>query len=247
LRQPADSANRARNARAEFDRHARWAPAREALWRVLDSRLARGARVAVLGAGNGDDLPLDRIAGRAGQTVLIDLDAVALRSARRRQPRRLRDRIEVIEHDATGGAADTIAISASRGEAPFLSLSESLLPGAPYDLVIGDLLYSQLLYPALLDLTVPAPRRAALLDCYGPLLTRAVVERLHASAPRGAVLHLHDPLAWWRGHVQPIPLDDILDASKRDTSAALALTARGHGPHNSDLSRPARPISRSAR
>jgi hypothetical protein len=31
-------------------------------------------RIGVLGAGNGDTIPLDRIAARARQTTLIDLD-----------------------------------------------------------------------------------------------------------------------------------------------------------------------------
>ena len=42
LRAPATRANTARNARAEYDRHARWAPAREALWRFLDIHLPDG-------------------------------------------------------------------------------------------------------------------------------------------------------------------------------------------------------------
>lgn len=58
LRAPATIANTARNARAEIDRHARWAPARDALWQLLQRQLKDGARVAVVGAGNCDDLPL---------------------------------------------------------------------------------------------------------------------------------------------------------------------------------------------
>src|SRR6202000_350068 len=76
------------------------------------------------------------------------------------------------------------------------------LPGAPYDLIIGDLFYSQLLYPALVDLEVDADRRAETLVRHAPSLTRAVVARLHASAPR--VVHVHDPIAWWDGHGQPV-------------------------------------------
>jgi hypothetical protein len=86
LAAPATRANTARNARAERDRHARWALAREALWRFLDVHLPDGVRVAILGAGNCDDLPLERIAARAGEVTLIDLDARAIRAARRRQP-----------------------------------------------------------------------------------------------------------------------------------------------------------------
>jgi hypothetical protein len=38
LRAPATKANTVRNARAEIDRCARWAPARDALWQLLDTR-----------------------------------------------------------------------------------------------------------------------------------------------------------------------------------------------------------------
>src|SRR3954447_26110736 len=90
LAAPATAANLARNARAEPGRRARWAPARDALWAMLDPLLEPGATVAVVGAGNGDDLPLTRITGRAAAVTLIDLDERALRRARRHLPRSLR-------------------------------------------------------------------------------------------------------------------------------------------------------------
>ncbi|MBS1888740.1 MAG: hypothetical protein JSU06_16275 [Actinobacteria bacterium] len=234
LRSPTLAANSARNARAEVDRHRRWEPARDALWAFLDPHLAAGARVAVLGAGNADDLPLRRIAGRAGSVALVDLDASAARSARRRLPWRLRSRVEVLAHDVTRGAADRIVLPAVLGEAPAPSTDPAApLPGAPYDLAIGDLLYSQLLYPALLDLGVAEARRAAILRRHAPALTRATVARLHASAPR--VIHVHDPLAWWDGHEQPVELDRILRlAASDDTEVALGAVARGLGPTESD-------------
>jgi hypothetical protein len=235
LRAPATSANLARNARAERDRHARWAPARDALWRVLDPELPSGARVAIVGAGNGDSVPLTRIAARAGAVTLIDLDGQAIRAACRRQPRRRRRRIEAIQHDVTGGAADTTARAAATGEAPVAPVpSLTPLPGAPYDLVIGDLLYSQLLYPALVDLNVPPAVTAEFLTRSAPSLTRSTVARLERSAPHGRVLHIHDPIAWWPGHGQPVTLELILATAERDPAAAALLAARGAGPHASD-------------
>jgi hypothetical protein len=200
----------------------------------VEPRLGDGARVAVLGAGNADDLPLRRIAARAGAVTLIDLDAKAARSARRRLPWRLRRRVEVIEHDVTGGAADRIVLAAARGvEAGEAGAPEGPLPGAPYDLAIGDLLYSQLLYPALVDLGVEEERRAATLRTYAPSLTRATVARLHASAP--TVVHVHDPLGWWKAHEQPVELAPILRlAEGSEIDAALATVARGIGPTESD-------------
>jgi hypothetical protein len=78
---PPQSRTRPANAHAEIDRHVRWAPARDALWQLLQPLLSPATRVAVLGAGNGDDVPLDRIAGRARDVSLVDLDAPAARGA----------------------------------------------------------------------------------------------------------------------------------------------------------------------
>jgi hypothetical protein len=113
LRAPATKANAARNARAEIDRHARWAPARDALWQLLDTHMHHDTRVAIVGAGNTDDLPLTQTARRAREVTLLDFDPRATTRARRQQPRQLRRRINLIEHDITHGVADMY--SGSRG------------------------------------------------------------------------------------------------------------------------------------
>jgi hypothetical protein len=226
---PARVANASRNANAGRERRRRWEPARDALWDFVAPRLEEGARVAVVGAGNGDDLPLRRIAERAGAAALIDIDPRAAEGARRRLRRAERRKVEAIGHDVTAGAADAIVLGAGSREAAM----EEPLPGAPYDLVIGDLFYSQLLYPALRDLGVDAETIDKTIAAEGPGLTRAVVARLHASAP--LVVHVHDPLAWWDGHEQPLSLEEILDRSaSAGPEAALELTARGSGPYETD-------------
>jgi hypothetical protein len=268
LKAPCRVANASRNAGAEVGRRRRWAPARDALWDFVGPLIGGGARVAIVGAGNGDDLPLRRITQRAGSVTLIDLDPIAARRARQRLGRTERAKVEVVGHDVTEGAADAIVLAASghgaepTGAEPLRSdlsvhgtensdrqsatdaadpcrpVAESggegrPLPGAPYDLVVGDLFCSQLLYPALVDLGVDPDRRTATLIEHAPALTRDVVARLHASAPR--VVHVHDPIAWWDGHEQPVTLEEILTAAT-DTGpeAALDLVARGIGPYESD-------------
>lgn len=234
---PAADANAARNARRERGRRARWAPARDALWALLDDALHPGARVAVVGAGNGDDLPLGRIAAAAERVTLLDIDAGTAGRARGRVRRGLRRRIRVLEHDVTGGAADRI-VEGARG-APGAAASPAAppvgepLPGGPYDLVLGDLLYSQLLYPALLDAGVSAERRRATLRRDGAALTAAVVARLHASAP--VVVHLHDLACWGNGYPQPVELGAILGAATAgDPDGALTLAAGTKGPREAD-------------
>jgi hypothetical protein len=230
------TANARRNARAETDRADRWRPARDALHELLDPLLDGHERIAIVGAGNADDVPLTRLAARLLHVALIDLDGHAAQHARQREPRGLRGRIEVIEHDITAGTADAIVAQAIDRQAPDPAPApETPLPGAPYDLVIGDLLYSQLVYPALVDAGLPESQTRAISLRHGPNLTRAAVARLHASAPRGIVVHLHDPLAWWPGHRQPITLQRILAADQRgEAQAALALAAHGRGPSAAD-------------
>lgn len=230
---PSAAANLGRNLLAGPEREARWKPARDRLWALLDPLAGRGARVAVVGAGNAHDLPLRRLAERCAHVALIDIDGRTAAAARRRQPRALRQRIAVVEHDVTCAAADQVisaALRNRRADAP--TVPETPLPGAPYDLVIGDLFYSQLLYPALLDGGVPEPRRRSLLDACGPCLARGAVARMHASAP--VVVHLHDPLGWWSGHEQPVELERILEVAHKDPDEALALVREGNGPAEAD-------------
>jgi hypothetical protein len=234
-RAPARVANSSRNARAGRGRWRRWAPARDALWDFLAPVLDEGARVAIVGAGNGDDLPLRRIAKRAGEVTLIDIDPRAAGNARRRLGRRDRRKVEVVGHDVTEGAADRIVLATFDDDSARIERGAAFdpLPGAPYDLVVGDLFYSQLLYPALLDLGVDEDRIDATIAAEAPSLTGAAVARLHASSP--LVVHVHDPLAWWDGHEQPVSLDEILERAASDgPESALALAARGSGPHESD-------------
>jgi hypothetical protein len=231
---PCRVANASRNAEAGFGRRRRWGPARDSLWDFVGPLIGDGARVAIVGAGNGDDLPLRRITRRARSVALIDLDPLAARRARQRLGRAERAKVDVIGHDVTEGAADRVVLEVA--DLPDIAAESGgdgrPLPGAPYDLVVGDLFYSQLLYPALVDLGIDPDRRAETLMRQAPPLTRAVVARLHASAPR--VVHVHDPIAWWDGHEQPVVPEDILAVAGPDPEAALALAARGVGPHESD-------------
>jgi hypothetical protein len=235
LRAPCRVANASRNAEAGFGRRRRWGPARDSLWDFVAPWIEDGARVAIVGAGNGDDLPLRRIARRAGSVTLIDLDPLAARRARQRLGRAERAKVDVIGHDVTEGAADAIVLATLQDATQVRPLPDAAepLPGAPYELVLGDLFYSQLLYPALVDLGVDPERRTEALIRHAPPLTRAVVARLHASAQR--VVHVHDPIAWWDGHDQPGALGEILSAvSAAGAEAGLALASRGIGPHESD-------------
>jgi len=116
-RSPAHAANATRNAQAMWWRAARWRPARAALWRLLERYVDPADRVAVIGAGNADDVPLRPLRRRAGHVDLIDLDAAALRRAQRRLGARRRVLGMVLE-DVTFGRADAITRAVVNGHAP---------------------------------------------------------------------------------------------------------------------------------
>jgi hypothetical protein len=212
-------ANARRNAQAPVLRPHAWRVARDELWSVLDRYLAPGASVAVVGAGNCDDLPLSRLARRADRVDLVDIDPVATRRAVRRAPRRLRAKLHALTEDVTAGGADRIVRDALEGRnAHCHGPPPEPLGAGNYDLVIGDLLYSQLLYPALLDCAVPRDVRERVLRDLGPRLTEAVVRRFHASTAGGLVVHLHDLAGWWHGIEQPLQPQRVLEMP---TAAAL--------------------------
>jgi hypothetical protein len=233
---PALRANATRNGQATGARTARWRGARDELWALLDRHVAPGARVAVVGAGNGDDVPLRRLARRAGRVDLHDLDAATVRATAGRVG--TRRRVVPVGTDVTLGAADAIVRRATGEDAPEPDLDavrRAPLPGAPYDVVVADLLVTQLLYPALLDSGLPGPAIRGTLEAHGQALTDAVAARLHAAAPGGLVVWVHDLLSWWDGHDQPFALADVLETARRaGPEAALALAATGRVPRGAD-------------
>jgi hypothetical protein len=191
--------------------------------------------VALVGAGNAHDVPLTRLAERATSVDLVDLDRRAAAAARRRKPTVLRKKIAVVPEDVTDGGADLVARAAAAARDPRLDLpAPKPLGRADYDLVVGDLFYSQLIYPGLKDLGLQERRIGTIMREVGPALVDHVVTRLQLSAPRGHVVHVHDPLGWWNDHEQPVALEEILAAAERDAAAALELVARGFGPTASD-------------
>ena len=139
----------------------------------------------------------------------------------------------MLVEDATGGAADRIVQAVGRGR----EAGEHLAPGGPigappYDVVVADLFLSQVLYPALLDRGLEQDAIGAALRRYGDPLTASIVDRLHAAAPGGVVVHAHDPAGWWDGHAQPVALEEILAAP--DVETALALVERCTRPTGCD-------------
>jgi hypothetical protein len=209
----ARSANARNNAMYQDLRLERWAGVRDHLWNLVDPLLAPGGRVAIIGGGSCDDVPLVRIGDHAGTIDLVDFDSSSTDRALARVGAAARARVRVIEEDVTGGCADRI-LRAVRDEDP---LPDSLpLPYGPlgegdYDLVIGDMLYTQLLHAGLIALEVFGEQQHELMRRYDPHLTNALVRRIQASlASGGHAIHVHDVACWAGDHAQPITLEEAL-------------------------------------
>jgi hypothetical protein len=231
------AANATNNAKGDRARHRRWEPARVAAWALLDGVVADGACVAVVGAGNGDDLPLEQLARRAARLDLIDLDAHALRGARRHVSAEHRRTVRDLEEDVTGGAADAVvgpALARAAAPDPGPGVPAGPVGAGPYDVVVADLLLTQLLYPALRGGDLRGGEIDDVLVRHGQRLTDAVVARLHAAAPDGTVVILHDILGWWKGHQQPFTLDELLAAGRDHPAAAVQLARHGSVPYGCD-------------
>ena len=145
-----------------------------------------------------------------------------------------------------GGIADELVAEAAGGDLPAAREAPPSRRKGDYDLVVGDLLYSQLLYPALRDTALPRERVGVVLDRTDRPLVASVVRRLHASVARGrAVVHVHDPLGWWDGHVQRVTLEEILEAAATDTAprSSSSRAATGRAPATRARSRSSRASS----
>lgn len=188
----------------------------------------------MVGAGNGDDVPTRELARRSRRLDLVDIDGGAMLVARR-SAHLQRRRVRLSVSDITEGSADRAVQAALRGEdATWSPPPVRGLPGGPYDVVLSDLLSTQLLFPALLDSGLPGDQRASTLAAIGPQITAHVVQRLHASTPDGIVVHLHDLLGWWPGHPQPFTIEEVLRLAEQSPSEALALANSGQMPIGTD-------------
>jgi hypothetical protein len=210
----ARDANARNNAVFQDLRMERWRDVRDSLWQLVDPLLSEGANVALIGAGSCDDVPLARITERAARVDLVDFDPSSTVRALARIPATLRDRLTVIEEDVTGGSADLV-LQAVRDDTALpdaLPLPYHALGSGEYDLVVGDMLYTQLLHAGLIALEVFGDHQLELMHRYDPALTTALVQRIEASlAPGGHAIHVHDVACWAEGHEQPLTLDEVLE------------------------------------
>ncbi len=149
-------------------------------------------QTVILGAGACTEIPLERLARASAHVSLVDLDVAGMAQARDELPATVRDRVDLLQADLTGGVSEALAVELratpfadlnlldqGRGMAPVEAAADCLercaVPDAPmpaglqpggYDLVISDFILTQLYSLPLLDvidtLTAYAPAVADL-------------------------------------------------------------------------------------
>jgi hypothetical protein len=149
-------------------------------------------QTVVLGAGACTEIPLERLTRTSAHVSLVDLDVAGMAQARDELPATVRDRVDLLQADLTGGVSEALAaelratpfadlnlLNQGRGMAPIEAaadcLERCLVPNPPpladlqpggYDLVVSDFILTQLYSLPLLDvidtLTAYAPAVADL-------------------------------------------------------------------------------------
>jgi hypothetical protein len=154
--------------------------------------LASTRQTVILGAGACTEIPLERLARASAHVSLVDLDVAGMAQARDELPATVRDRVDLLQTDLTGGVSEALAaelratpfadlnlLDQGRGMAPIEAAADCLercpVPDSPlivglepggYDLVVSDFVLTQLYSLPLLDmidtLTAYAPAVADL-------------------------------------------------------------------------------------
>jgi hypothetical protein len=186
---------------------------------------AGAPRIAILGAGNCNDLALDQIAACFGEVHLVDIDRDALLRARDRQEPATAGRLVLHAPVDLGGAIDRLAAFRRRPAAPaqLAALPEqaarpalALLPGG-FDVVVSVCIISQLVHGCERLLGSDHPQGQ---DLAGAVVVAHLRLATQLCRPGGRVLIVTDtvssgtyPLEELWSHRTPRALLDELDAT----------------------------------
>ena len=83
--------------------------------------LASTRQTVVLGAGACTEIPLERLARASAHVSLVDLDVAGMAQARDELPATVRDRVDLLQADLTGGVSE--ALAAELRATPFADLN----------------------------------------------------------------------------------------------------------------------------
>jgi hypothetical protein len=161
---------------------------------------APGQTLAVLGAGNCNDLDLPALAARFSQIHLCDLDDEALRRARDRQPPEVAARLVLNAPVDLSGAFDRLAAFKTR---PASVAEQTRLPTAatervlaalpgPFDVVLSACMLSQLMHSCYVALGLQHPQLHMMAAAMGMAHLRSMAGML---APGGTGLLVTDTIS----------------------------------------------------
>jgi hypothetical protein len=207
---------------------ARWDSFSEHRLRVTALALeAPGQTLAVLGAGNCNDLDLLALAARFREIHLVDLDEEALRRAFDRQPDEVKRRLVLHAPVDLSGAFDRLAAFKSKPASP---TEQARLPAAavekilqalpgPFDVVLSACMLSQLMHSCYVALGLQHPQLHLMAAALGLSHLRSLAALV---APGGTGLIVTDTISsetyaleeLW-GDRPPLQLLDELDRGNR--------------------------------
>jgi hypothetical protein len=231
-----------------------WEPFASHRSRVTGLALAAsGPRLAVLGAGNCNDLDLGALAGSFEQIHLADLDADALARARDRQPAEVVRKLSLhAPVDLSGALAQLKSFARqppTRSQLAALPSASAdavaaALPG-PFDAVLSAALLSQIMHGCRVAMGVKHPHLEVVAKALSTGHLRAMAQLLR---PGGTAVLVTDtattettPLLERWATSRPLPLLEQLqqeDALLSGTDPALLLTTLASDPVLSALVRP---------
>jgi hypothetical protein len=159
-----------------------------------------GQTLAVLGAGNCNDLDLEALAARFREIHLIDLDEEAVRKARERQPDEVKARLVVHAPVDLSGAFDRLAAvkakpatPAEQARLPAAAVQKILeaVPG-PFDVVLSACMLSQLMHSCYVALGLQHPQLHVMANALGLAHLRSLAA---LTAPGGTALLVTDTIS----------------------------------------------------
>lgn len=161
---------------------------------------APGETLAVLGAGNCNDLDLPALAARFREIHLVDLDEEAVRRTRDRQPEAVKAKLVLHAPIDLSGAFDRLAAfkkkpatAAEQARLPAESLQRILaaIPG-PFDVVLSACLLSQLMHSCYVALGVQHPQLHLMAAALGLVHVRSLASLV---APGGTGILVTDTIS----------------------------------------------------
>jgi hypothetical protein len=179
---------------------------------VLAQAGARGGsgRLAVLGAGNANDLDLPRLVAAFSEVHLVDIDSEALGRARARQPAEVAAALRLhVPVDVTGALSQAASLRPSDPPAAVerlaqqgLAAAEAALPG-PFDVVLSTGLLGQIMHTCRLTLRADHPHLKPLAATLG-VTHLQLLGRL--TRPGGTALLVTDTVS-----SETYPLEELWD------------------------------------